>query len=140
MGLNFGLGLWRLHIIFIFYYWLFPTHLFGLSTVFGHSIPRPLDLDGHSVKRPLKVYLGCLCCHNTLARNGHCLAFLLFVMYYSLFFYGDRNVQKNLILGCDESYDKAFLRQLLLGTKMHQGNLLVLHGPNIERSLHGPLH
>jgi hypothetical protein len=26
---------------------------FGLSTKFGHSIPQPLNLDGHSVKHPL---------------------------------------------------------------------------------------
>jgi hypothetical protein len=31
-------------------YWLFSTHFFGLSIKFGHSIPRPLDLDNHSVK------------------------------------------------------------------------------------------
>jgi hypothetical protein len=32
---------------------LFSAHFFGLSTKFGHSIPRqPLDSDGHSVKRP----------------------------------------------------------------------------------------
>jgi hypothetical protein len=35
------------------FYWLFSAHFFGLSTKFGHSIPRPLDLDGHSAKRPL---------------------------------------------------------------------------------------
>jgi hypothetical protein len=35
------------------FYWLFSGRFFGLSTKFGHSIPEPLDLDGHSVKRPL---------------------------------------------------------------------------------------
>jgi hypothetical protein len=35
------------------FYWLFSAHFFGLSTKFGHSITRPLDLDGHSVNRPL---------------------------------------------------------------------------------------
>jgi hypothetical protein len=35
------------------FYWLFLAHFFGLSTKFGHSIPRPLDLDGHNVKQPL---------------------------------------------------------------------------------------
>jgi len=34
-------------------YWLFSAHFFGLSTNFGHSIPRPLHFDNHSVKRPL---------------------------------------------------------------------------------------
>jgi hypothetical protein len=34
------------------FYWLYLAHLFGLSTKFGHSIPHPLDLDSHSVKRP----------------------------------------------------------------------------------------
>jgi hypothetical protein len=29
------------------------AHFFGLSTKFGHSIPRPLDLDNHGVKQPL---------------------------------------------------------------------------------------
>jgi hypothetical protein len=32
---------------------LFSTRLFGLLTKSGHSIPRPLDLDIHIVKRPL---------------------------------------------------------------------------------------
>jgi hypothetical protein len=31
----------------------FNPFLFGLSTKFPHSISRPLDLDDHSVKRPL---------------------------------------------------------------------------------------
>jgi hypothetical protein len=59
-GLDFGLGLWRLHImprqrLHLLYSigYLLSTHLFGLSTKFGHSIPRPLDLDGHNVKHPL---------------------------------------------------------------------------------------
>jgi hypothetical protein len=34
------------------FYWLFSARFFGLLTKFGHSIPRPLDLDGHSMKRP----------------------------------------------------------------------------------------
>jgi hypothetical protein len=54
LGLDFGLGLggfpiWPLTV----FYWLFSAHFFGLSTKFGNSIPRPLDLDGHSVKQPL---------------------------------------------------------------------------------------
>jgi hypothetical protein len=59
-GQRFGLWAWPLeashsarpkapHTIF---YWLFSAHFFGLSTKFGHSIPRPLDLDVHSVKQP----------------------------------------------------------------------------------------
>jgi hypothetical protein len=32
------------------FYWLFSVHLFKFSTKFGHSIPPPLSLDGHSVK------------------------------------------------------------------------------------------
>jgi len=32
---------------------LFSAHLFGLSKNFGYSSPRPLNLDGHSVKQPL---------------------------------------------------------------------------------------
>jgi hypothetical protein len=36
----------------LIYYWLFQPIFFELSTKFGHSIPRPLDLDGHSVKCP----------------------------------------------------------------------------------------
>jgi hypothetical protein len=35
------------------FYWLFLAHLFGLSTKIGHSIPQPLDLGDHSMKRPL---------------------------------------------------------------------------------------
>jgi hypothetical protein len=34
------------------FYWLFSANFFGLSIKFGHSIARPLDLDGHSVNRP----------------------------------------------------------------------------------------
>jgi hypothetical protein len=30
----------------------FSAHLFGLSTKFDHSIPQPLNSDGHNVKRP----------------------------------------------------------------------------------------
>jgi hypothetical protein len=57
-GLDFALALWRLHTYaqlkapLTIFYWLFSAHLFGLSTKFGHSIARPLDLDGHSVNRP----------------------------------------------------------------------------------------
>jgi hypothetical protein len=40
-------------------YWL-SAHFFGLSTKFGHSIARPLDLDNHSVNRPLDAFK---CCH-----------------------------------------------------------------------------
>ena len=60
MGCSFGFGLWawpleashyaRLKAPITIFYWLFSAHFFGLSTKFGHSIPRPLDLDGHSVK------------------------------------------------------------------------------------------
>jgi hypothetical protein len=59
-GLDFGHGLWKLHTLpsrrlhsLYFIGYVFSTHFFGLSTKFGHSIPRPLNLDGHSVKRPL---------------------------------------------------------------------------------------
>jgi hypothetical protein len=34
------------------FYWLLSAHFFRLSTKLGHSIPRPLDLHGHSVKWP----------------------------------------------------------------------------------------
>ena len=58
-GLDFGLGLWRLHTmpgrrlhLLYFIGYLFSAHFFGLSTKCGHSIPRPLDFNGHSVKRP----------------------------------------------------------------------------------------
>jgi hypothetical protein len=43
----------RLHLLYFIGY-VFSAHFFGLSTKFGHSIPQPLDLDGHSVKRPLE--------------------------------------------------------------------------------------
>jgi len=55
-GLDFGLGLWRLHTMpdrrlkFLFF---ISTYFVELSTKFDHSIPRPLDLNNHSVKRPL---------------------------------------------------------------------------------------
>jgi hypothetical protein len=52
-------GLWRLHIVsgwrlqFLYFVgYVFAAHFFGLSTKFGHSIMRPLNLDSHSVKRP----------------------------------------------------------------------------------------
>jgi hypothetical protein len=55
-GLDFGFNLWRLHTmpgqrlhLLEFIGYAFSTHLFGLSTKFGHSIPRPLDLDSHKV-------------------------------------------------------------------------------------------
>ena len=58
LGLNFGLGRWRLHIMpsrrlqsYILLAIFNP--LFGLSTKFGRSIPRLLDLDSHSVKAAL---------------------------------------------------------------------------------------
>jgi hypothetical protein len=61
-GLDFGLDLWKLHTMpsqrlqFLYFVgYVFSAHFFGLSTKFGHLIPRPLDLDGHSVKRPLKM-------------------------------------------------------------------------------------
>jgi hypothetical protein len=60
-GQRFGLWAWPLEAShyaqpkapLTIFYWLFSAHLFGLLTKFGHSIPRPLDLDGHSVNRPL---------------------------------------------------------------------------------------
>jgi len=60
-GQRFGLWAWPLEAShyarpnapLIIFYWLFSTHFFGLSTKFGHSITQPLDLDGHSVNRPL---------------------------------------------------------------------------------------
>jgi hypothetical protein len=52
-GLDYGLGLWRLNTMpaegstyYDFIGYLFATHFFDLSTKFGYSIPRPLDLDG----------------------------------------------------------------------------------------------
>jgi hypothetical protein len=54
-----GINLRRLHTMlgqrlqFLYFIsYVFPAHFFGLSTKVGHSLPRPLDLDGHSVKRP----------------------------------------------------------------------------------------
>jgi hypothetical protein len=35
--------------------YIYLAQLFGLSPMFGHSILRPLDFDGHRVKRPLVV-------------------------------------------------------------------------------------
>jgi hypothetical protein len=65
VGCSFGFGLWAWPLeashyawpkaLLTIFYWLCSTHFFGLSTKFGHSIPRPLDLDGHSVKWPLVV-------------------------------------------------------------------------------------
>jgi hypothetical protein len=62
-GLDFGLGLWRLHTmpgrrlhLLYFIGYIFSAHFFGLSTKFGHSITRPLDLDGHSVNRPSQCH------------------------------------------------------------------------------------
>jgi hypothetical protein len=58
---RFGLWTWPLEAShyawpkapLVILYWLwFSTHFFGLSTKFGHSIPRPLDFNGHGVKRP----------------------------------------------------------------------------------------
>jgi hypothetical protein len=60
--LDFGFGLWKLShyarpkVSILILYWLFLAIFFGLSTKFGHSIPRPLDLDGHSVKRPYDFF------------------------------------------------------------------------------------
>jgi hypothetical protein len=63
MACSFGFGLWawpleashyaRPKAPLTIFYWLFWAHFFGLSTKLAHSIPRPLHLDGHSVKRPL---------------------------------------------------------------------------------------
>jgi hypothetical protein len=62
VGCTFGFGLWAWPLEasqcawpkapLTTFYWLFSTHFFGLSIEFGHSIPQPLDLDDHSVKRP----------------------------------------------------------------------------------------
>jgi hypothetical protein len=61
-GVDFELGLWRLHTmpgqmlhLLYFIIYVVSAHFFGLSTKFGHSIPWPLNLDGHSVKRPFVV-------------------------------------------------------------------------------------
>jgi len=59
-GERFGLSVWPLEASqyvwlkapLTIFDWLFSTHFLGLSTKFDHSIPRPLDLDGHSVKWP----------------------------------------------------------------------------------------
>ena len=59
-GQRFGLCAWpleashyaQLKAPLTMFYWLFSTHFSGLSTKFGHSIARPLHLDGHSVKPP----------------------------------------------------------------------------------------
>jgi hypothetical protein len=65
VGCSFGFGLWAWPLEASLYVkpkapitifcWLFLAHLFELSTKFGHSIPWPLDSDGHSVKRPKTV-------------------------------------------------------------------------------------
>jgi hypothetical protein len=60
---RFGLWAWPLEAShyarpkapLLIFYWLFSAHFFGLSTKFGNSIPQPLDLDGHSVKRPQDI-------------------------------------------------------------------------------------
>jgi hypothetical protein len=60
-GQRFGLWTWPLEAShhawqkapLTIFYWLFLAHLFGLSTKLGHSIPRPLDLDGHKVETPI---------------------------------------------------------------------------------------
>jgi hypothetical protein len=63
VGCSFGFGLWAWPLeashyarpkapLTLSYWLLFSAHFFDLSTKFGHSIPRPLDLDGHSVKWP----------------------------------------------------------------------------------------
>jgi hypothetical protein len=60
-GQRFGLWTWPLQAsryvwpkapIPRFYWLFFSTHLCGLLTKFGLSIPQPLDLDGHSAKQP----------------------------------------------------------------------------------------
>jgi hypothetical protein len=65
LGLDFGVGLWKLHTMrsrrlqFLYFTgYLHLAHFFILSTKFGHSIPQPLDLDNHSVKRPLTFAYG----------------------------------------------------------------------------------
>jgi hypothetical protein len=61
-GQGFGLWTWPLEAshyarhkapLIVFYWLCIFSLLFGLSTRFGHSIPQPLNLDGHSVKRHL---------------------------------------------------------------------------------------
>jgi hypothetical protein len=68
MDLDFGLGLWvwtwpleashyaRSKAPILIFYWLLSARLFGLSTKFGHSIPRLLDLNNDSVKQPLHLW------------------------------------------------------------------------------------
>jgi hypothetical protein len=59
-GQRFGLWVWPLEAShyarpkapLTIFYWLFLVHFFDLSTKFGHSIARPLNLDGHSVNQP----------------------------------------------------------------------------------------
>jgi hypothetical protein len=65
VGYSSGFGLWawpleashhaRPKAPLLIFYWLFSAHFFGLSTKFGNSIPQPLDLDSHSVKRPQDI-------------------------------------------------------------------------------------
>jgi hypothetical protein len=40
-----------MHLLYFIGY-VFLAHFFGPSTKFGHSIPRPLDLDNLSLKQP----------------------------------------------------------------------------------------
>jgi hypothetical protein len=59
-SLDFGLDLWKLHtmpgrrlqFLYLNGYYFQPISLDSQQKV-GHSIPRPLDLHGHRVKRPL---------------------------------------------------------------------------------------
>ena len=44
--------------------------MFGISTKFGHSIPQPLDLDAHSVKRRFLVFR-VLTLLETMAHSSH---------------------------------------------------------------------
>jgi hypothetical protein len=66
--LDLTFGSFTLHLTIDY---LFSAHFFRLSTKFGHSIPRPLNLDCHSVKRP-KV--------NDRSLPSHCRPRLLFVL------------------------------------------------------------
>jgi len=52
------------------FYWLFSAHFFGLSTKIGHSIARPLDLDGHSVNRPFKYPNSPKCPQNATCKSS----------------------------------------------------------------------
>jgi hypothetical protein len=62
-GQRFGLWAWPLeapHYIWPkapipIFHQPFSAHFFGLSTKFGRSIPWPLNLDDHSVKKPLSI-------------------------------------------------------------------------------------